>query len=219
MLINKKKIKGILFDFDGVIVNSEPLWFEALILTLKKLNVSYDKSFSYKDTIGVLSNDVFKMLILDMLDNDLKTKLAIEFKRQTKLIFKRKLNLFPHFKKLIIKSKIPLGVVSNASLKHINQYLKINNIDNFFLTIISCTEKFKPKPDGRGYKTACKKLKLSPNEVLVIEDSDVGIEAAFNAGINNIFRFTNNNKNLPNNIKYEVPILKSYNDLIKAFKV
>ena len=48
-----KKIKGILFDFDGVIVESEKIWFGTAILTLKKMGLNYDKSVKQKSTIGM----------------------------------------------------------------------------------------------------------------------------------------------------------------------
>ncbi len=48
-----KKIKGILFDFDGVIAESEKIWFGTAILTLKKMGLNYDKSVKQKSTIGI----------------------------------------------------------------------------------------------------------------------------------------------------------------------
>ena len=39
-----KEIKGILFDFDGVIAESEQIWFGTALVTLKKMGIKYDKS-------------------------------------------------------------------------------------------------------------------------------------------------------------------------------
>jgi len=50
-----KKIKGILFDFDGVIAESEQIWFGAALLTLKKMGIKFDKSIKQKSTIGIIS--------------------------------------------------------------------------------------------------------------------------------------------------------------------
>jgi beta-phosphoglucomutase-like phosphatase (HAD superfamily) len=55
-----RKIKGILFDFDGVIADSEKLWFSSAISTLKKMNIAYDKSINQKSTIGIISEHLFK---------------------------------------------------------------------------------------------------------------------------------------------------------------
>ena len=50
-----KKIKGILFDFDGVIAESEQIWFGTALVTLKKMGIKYDRSIKQKSTIGIIS--------------------------------------------------------------------------------------------------------------------------------------------------------------------
>ena len=60
-----KKIKGILFDFDGVIADSEKFWFSTAISTLKRMGISYDKSIKQKSTIGIISEHLFQTLITD----------------------------------------------------------------------------------------------------------------------------------------------------------
>ena len=60
MVFLNNKILAIIFDFDGVIVNSEPLWFKAAILSLDELNIKYNKKITYKQTIGMVSENVWK---------------------------------------------------------------------------------------------------------------------------------------------------------------
>ena len=67
-LINFKKIEAIIFDFDGVIFDTEPLWFKAAINTLKKLEYKFDKKITYKDTIGVTNDRVFELLLNKKID-------------------------------------------------------------------------------------------------------------------------------------------------------
>ena len=62
-----------------------------------------------------------------------------------------------------------------------------------------------------------KKLGLKTNEVLVIEDSDVGIEAALKAKVQKVLRHTNHDKNLPKKIKHRVPKLMGYKNFGKLF--
>ena len=45
-----KNIKAIIFDFDGVIFNTEPLWFISAISSLKKLKLEYNQKMTYKDS-------------------------------------------------------------------------------------------------------------------------------------------------------------------------
>ena len=58
MVFLNNKILAIIFDFDGVIVNSEPLWFKAAILSLDEMNIKYNKKITYKQTIGMISEKV-----------------------------------------------------------------------------------------------------------------------------------------------------------------
>ena len=75
MVFLNNKILAIIFDFDGVIVNSEPLWFKAAILSLDEMNIKYNKKITYKQTIGMISEKVWKLLIKDKMSTSQKTKL------------------------------------------------------------------------------------------------------------------------------------------------
>ena len=83
--LNKNKILAIIFDFDGVIVNSEPLWFKAAKLSLIEMNLKYDDKITYKNTIGMISENVWKILLKSNLDTNQKKK--IKFNIQAKATF------------------------------------------------------------------------------------------------------------------------------------
>ena len=101
---------------------------------------------------------------------------------------------------------------------HILKILKKNNLHQYFRgNITSCTGDIPYKPFKNGYVIGYKKLGLKASEVLVIEDSDVGIEAALKANVQKVLRHTNNDKNLPKNIKYRIPKLMGYKDFDKRF--
>jgi len=209
-----KKILAIVFDFDGVIVNSEPLWFKAATLSLDKLKFKYDKTITYKQTIGLISEQVWKMLLNQDLNIHEKRDLNRAYNNNLKFLFEKHLKLSRGIKNFLKRNKLPIRIVSNASTKHILKSLQKFNIENFKKTqIISCTGKLLPKPKPDGYLKAINDLKLSVNNILVIEDSDTGIAAAKAAKIKNIIRHTHNNENLPKSVKYKIPILKSFDEL------
>ena len=76
--LNKNKILAIIFDFDGVIVNSEPLWFKAAKLSLIEMNLKYDDKITYKNTIGMISDNVWKILLKSDLDTNQKKKKSLK---------------------------------------------------------------------------------------------------------------------------------------------
>ena len=213
---NKNKILAIIFDFDGVIVNSEPLWFKAAQLSLIEMNLKYDNKITYKKTIGMISENVWKILLKSNLDTNQKKKLNSIYRQKLHSLFASELKLTTGIINFLKKNKLPTKIVSNASKKYINEKLFKFNIKNFKKKdIISCSGKLQPKPMPDGYLKAVNDLNIPINNILVIEDSDIGIEAAKSAKIKTIIRYTHNNENLPGQTKYKVPLLMSFNYLKK----
>jgi HAD superfamily hydrolase (TIGR01509 family) len=207
------KIKGILFDFDGVIAHSEKMWFDTALLTLKKMSIPYDKQIKQKSSLGIISEHLFQKLILSK-DYNLE-QIIKNYKKELQVTFsQRSPKIYPHLKKFIRTTQLKIGIVSNAKSNYIIPILEKNNLLRYFKNnITSCTGSIRYKPFKDGYILGAKKLGLHPSEVMVIEDSDVGIEAALKAKVQKILRHTYNDENLPSQIQYHVPKLLSYKDL------
>ena len=122
-----KKIKGILFDFDGVIAESEKIWFGTAILTLKKMGLNYDKSVKQKSTIGIISEDLFKRLLLE--DNYNLSKIMSNYRKNLKTAFaEQSPRIYPHLKNFLRSTNLKVGIVSNAHHNYILKILKKNNL-------------------------------------------------------------------------------------------
>ena len=212
-----KEIKGILFDFDGVIAESEQIWFGTALVTLKKMGIKYDRSIKQKSTIGIISEHLFQRLIIEEGYN--LTLIMRNYRKELKIAFDQQSpKIYPYLKKFIRSTNLKIGIVSNAHQNHILKVLRKNNLSQYFRgNITSCTGKIPYKPFKDGYVIGSKKLGLKVNQVLVIEDSDVGIEAALKAKVQKVLRHTNHDKNLPKKIKYRIPKLMGYKDFEKFF--
>jgi len=212
-----KEIKGILFDFDGVIAESEQIWFGTALVTLKKMGIKYDRSIKQKSTIGIISEHLFERLILEESYN--LTLIMRNYRKELKIAFDQQSpKIYPYLKKFIRSTNLKIGIVSNAHQNHILKVLRENNLLQYFKrNITSCTGKIPYKPFKDGYVIGSKKLGLKANQVLVIEDSDVGIEAALKAKVQKVLRHTNHDKNLPKKIKYRIPKLMGYKGFEKFF--
>ncbi len=218
--IKFKNIKAIIFDFDGVIFDTEPLWFAAAIKSLKKLELEYDKKITYKDTIGIASNIVFEKLLDKKKYILQKKKINFIYENELKLNFSKKIKPFQYLNIFLKKLNLKRVIVSNSSKKHIISLLTNSNLYKYFQedNIISCSNQIKPKPEPDGYNFGAELLGLKKSNILVIEDSETGITTEKNANISNILRFTNNNLNLANNIIHnEVCSFRSYKDLMIYF--
>ena len=218
--IKFQNIKAIIFDFDGVIFDTEPLWFAAAITSLNKLELKYDKKISYKDTIGIESSIVFEKLLNKKKYILHKKKINLIYENELKLNFSKKIKPFQYLDIFLKKINLKTAIVSNSSKKHIVNLLTKSNLYKYFQddNIISCSNDIKSKPEPDGYNFGAELLGLQKSKILVIEDSEIGITAAKKANISNILRFTNDDLNLTNRIIHNnVCSFRSFKDLIVYF--
>ena len=176
-------IKNIIFDFDGVLVDSEILAAKAFCRYLNKRNIKFtEKEFSIytgKKTIEVIKelsekynldnhnkffNDIIN-IVNDIYSNDLK---AVAGARS----FLQEANLNYFIGSNSVKERILVG-------------LKKVKFDNFFSSdkvfSFDMVEKAKPEPDI--YLLAMNSNNLIPEETIIIEDSAIGVEAGVRAGV------------------------------------
>ncbi len=172
-----KKIKLILFDFDGVLVNSEPFYFN----TWKKLLANYNINFSPLDLIGknniqFLSQFGFNESEIKLLKKQ-KYLLENEFFKTAKLDHE----LFELIK--FLSTSYKLSIVSNNSKINISSFLNYNLCESYFETIVSNEDKIAPKPSPEGFLKALNFFGFNKENAFIVEDSPIGIEAAKNAQI------------------------------------
>lgn len=179
-------IKGVIFDIDGIIVDSEPLHMEALIESIKR---ETDDNIEVKEDelIGLtLDETIEKFGIEDSKHQEIKDSTIKYYmeKLSTKLIRKDMQELW----RSLIKKDIKFGCVSTAEMKickaNVN-LLGMSGSPNIPIVALESVEKSKPHP--LPYLTMLNILNLNVDEVIVLEDSDIGISAAVSAGINNVY--------------------------------
>ncbi len=179
-------IKAVIFDMDGVIINSIPIWIEAEFILLGKRPVHPPLDF---DTY---TKQIKYPRITEELKREFSLKEAVEDLRQEKfklivdLYDKRQLKLIPGFRELIRllnRHKIKTAIGTSAPELHLNWVLKRFKLEERFDYWISSyqTRHHKPYPDV--YLKVAKKLKVKPKECIVIEDSPHGILAGKRAGM------------------------------------
>ncbi len=197
-------LKAVIFDFDGVITDSEILHLRAFNKVLAKFNVEIKKKDYYTKYLGYTDFDCYKKFIQEGL-------LAIDKKNIAELVdqkdhfFKelaktegRTIEGVREFLEMLEKNRIPMAICSGALLTEIELILDEAKLRPFFQTIVSAEHVKKGKPHPEGFLRALKRLNrnlaektdnktpITAKQCVVIEDSVWGLQAAKAAGMHSV---------------------------------
>ena len=176
-------IKNIIFDFDGVIVDSEVLVGRAFSKYLKNLGHNFEEKYFFQfagqKTIESVSYLSSKLSIKN------QEKFYNDILEISAEIFSKDLETVNGAYDYITNSKKNVFIGSNSMKSRINIGLKKVGLDKYFHqdSIISFEMVKKPKPYPDIYLKVIEMHNLNKEETIVIEDSSVGVTAAKKAGI------------------------------------
>ncbi|MCE5279040.1 MAG: HAD family phosphatase [Planctomycetaceae bacterium] len=185
---------ALIFDFDGVVVDSEPVHLEAFRRVLRDVGIDLSTRDYYGKYLGFDDHDCFAAVAADNGRRISEKKIAELTAAKTRIvqsIFAGTIQPLPGAVDLIrsaAAAKLPLAVCSGALLDEIKLAAKTIGVLDCFDLIVSAEMVAAGKPDPEGYLQTLRKLSekhnrtLRPQHVVVIEDSPAGIEAAQTAG-------------------------------------
>ncbi len=180
-------IKGIIFDVDGVLVDTEKIHVEAWenVFCPKGITLSKD---DYEKGIGIADKE-----FLIQLKNQKKIPKNLDIGRLCKEKEKYFLEIISNGVNVIDgvveilnflkEKKFKIAAASNSKMVFVKNVLKYGGIKDFFDVIVARESIKEAKPEPEIYIKTLELLKLKKNEVIVFEDSEVGIESAKRAGI------------------------------------
>jgi HAD superfamily hydrolase (TIGR01509 family) len=180
-------LKAVLFDMDGVIVDTEPLHYKAYQKMFAKVGIEVSSEM-YEGFTGQSTYGICKQLCTHF-NLELEPQELVQIKRNyfTKLFFDDDdLKLLDGVEKLInnyFDHGLTLVVASSASMFTINNVMKRFKLDRFFSNKLSGADLKASKPHPEIFINAAKAANALANECFVIEDSTNGIRAAHKAGI------------------------------------
>jgi len=180
-------LKAVLFDMDGVIVDTEPLHRKAYFLMFEEVNVSVTEEM-YTSFTGQSTLNICKKLVGHFkLERAPETLVAIK-RKHFKYLFENddSLTLLDGVLNLIKEyhaNGLTLVLASSASMPNIDRIFDRFNLNPYFVAKLSGADLKESKPHPEIFEKAAKAAGASPKECIVIEDSTNGIKAAKSAGI------------------------------------
>ena len=178
-----QNIKAILFDMDGVVIDSEKLYYQSE----KKLLSQYDIVFDDSDWLNIrgCTEKQFYNLVYSKSNINIPRNILISQGRKIiKKILTKKLQYMNGFSEIysIFKQKYKLALVTSTGPKLVNHIDKLLSIRKKFDLIITASDTNLHKPNPDPYLIAMNRLNLKSNECIIIEDSIHGIKAGKAAG-------------------------------------
>jgi beta-phosphoglucomutase len=181
-----RKIKAVIFDMDGVLIDAKEWHYEALnkALDLFGMEISrYDHLVTYD---GLPTKKKLEMLSLERGLPDALHEFINEIKQVYTLetvYAKCKPTFFHQYAITRLKSAgYKLAVCSNSVPQSINMMLSRADLLQYFEFFLSNQDVKQPKPHPEVYNSAISKLGLTPDDCLIIEDNANGIKAARESG-------------------------------------
>lgn len=182
-------LKAVIFDMDGVIIDSEPMHARAAILALKKYNI--DITFDYvQQFIGSTTKYMTEMMVKDFnLKITPKELLAANVEMKAKLLRNEGHTVVPYITNLIknlFNHGMKLSIASSSPAEDIEDVMEDLKIKQYFDGYVSGSMVKKPKPSPDIFLLAAERLGIEPEECIVIEDSSHGVAAAYAAGMTSV---------------------------------
>jgi len=179
-------IKAVLFDFDGVIVNSEPLHLRSFRMLLKPLGVRISTERWYREFTGIGSRAIMAALFRDFgIPGDTSGWVEKRKKLYQQLVEEGKLKTIPGvraFLRMLKRRRILTAIVSGGHGENIRVVLRRLGLEMFFNTVVALEDVQNRKPHPEGFELAMQRLGVKPHECIAIEDSPNGIAAATASG-------------------------------------
>jgi HAD superfamily hydrolase (TIGR01509 family) len=183
------KYKCIIFDCDGVLVDSETIAFSILVDMANELGAKMNKQTITIDFKG-RSLNYFMETVSHIIKKPLPDNFEAEYRKLSFKAFSEEVEPIEGVEKVIKKLNIPFCVASSGPSNKIKLNLETVGLLKYFENnIFSCYDIQKWKPDPDIFLWAAKTMGFNPQECLVIEDSLTGIKAAKTGGFD-VFGFT-----------------------------
>lgn len=177
-------MKAVIFDMDGVIIDSEPVHFQLERELLEEFGGNFfrEKHGSFLGTTDYHMWSSYKKLF--SLKASVEEIIEIKKERFCKKIPEIELvDNFMEFMLMLYEKGYKMALASSNNRKAVDAVVERFNLDKYFNFIISGEDVSKGKPDPEIFLTAANNMKVEPKERLVIEDATNGVMAAKAAGM------------------------------------
>ena len=216
---NYENIELIIFDCDGVLIDSEIISAQVISKQFNKIGIAIDTEYVQNNFIGQ-SYSKTKAHVLENFNVKLADNFEEEYRNELLKVFDNELKIIPGIENILKKLNIAKCVATSSSFNRATSSLKTVGIHEYLKDNIHSAYNLGPrgKPEPDIYLQCAKKFEVEPKNVLVIEDSLIGIQGAKKANMK-VWHFTGashlKNWDTSHNYEYEPDFV--FNDMNDFF--
>lgn len=173
---------AVFFDFDGVLIDSDPLWWSVIDEVLERRSILPSKKRSNRPR-GLKLEEAIKSQ--GVCNRRTRRSIAAEVRRIAEPRIAQ-MSLMEGAVEAICEigdSDVPLGVVSSSHTMLLEQVLQWNAIRSRFSVLVGGDRVRRGKPAPDGYLLAARELEVNPEHCCAVEDTSNGVDAAARAGM------------------------------------
>ena len=177
-------IDAVVFDLDGVLVESEQIWSEARRELTEELGGHWTKR-AQADMMGMSSVEWSQYMHDELGISLVAEAISDEVVRRLERLYRERLPLLPGAREAVerVAARWPLAVASSSNRPLIELVLEIAGIAERFAVVVSSEEVARGKPAPDVYLEAASRLRVSPGRTAAVEDSENGLRSAIAAGM------------------------------------
>jgi beta-phosphoglucomutase len=186
-------MRAVIFDFDGVLVNSEPLHYRALRDSLAPEGIAIDSHEYLEHYVAYDDRTAIRLALRRHGEMEERERVEAVAERKARLFaqLKKEVPFFPGVRPLIRglrQRQVPLGIASGARCSEIVDILEAGGVGSCFAAVVGVDNVTRTKPDPEPYLETLRRLRerkpgLEAADCVVVEDTPPGIQAGRAAGM------------------------------------
>jgi HAD superfamily hydrolase (TIGR01509 family) len=177
-------IGALVFDLDGVILQTEEVWDEVRGRYVIERGGRYDEE-AQRAMMGMSAPEWSRYLADGLGVPGTPEEISADVVRLMEARYREELPLIPGAKDAVdrLAARWPLGLASSSNRPLIDAALALSGLDRFFTATVSSEEVARGKPAPDVYLEAARRLEVAPEDCVAVEDSHSGIRSAESAGM------------------------------------